>query len=73
MHGTDDLTPLLARKGWSSFSPSAVEPLTSQKSAVTVLRCSRARPSTRAPRSGQNLTEPAASYPHSAQVATPEV
>ncbi len=31
------------------------------------------RPSARAPHSGQNLKEPAASYPQTAQVATPEV
>src|SRR5918995_6691772 len=54
----------------STDSPSAVEPTTSQNSALTTLRCSRPRPSTRAPHAGQNLEESAASYPHAAQVAT---
>jgi hypothetical protein len=53
----------------STDSPSAAEPTTSQNRTVTTLRCSRDRPSDRAPHSGQNLKETSALYPHSGQLA----
>jgi hypothetical protein len=42
-------------------SPSAVEPVTSQNKTVTTFRCSCPGASARAPHSGQNLKESAAS------------
>ena len=45
-------------------SPSAVEPVTSQKSTVTVLRCSRAGAAvSAAPQKGQNRNSPGSSLP----------
>ena len=58
----------------SSFSPSAVEPVTSQNTTVTVLRTSRAGAgaASGAAQAGQNWKSSGLSRPQLEQVSTPE-
>jgi hypothetical protein len=55
----------------SVASPIAVDPVTSQKSTVTVFRCSRPPAAIGAPQNGQNAKSPERSLPHDAQTGTP--
>src|SRR5262249_39669797 len=54
-------------------SPRSVDPVTSQKSAVTALRCSWSVPPSVAPQKGQNGNSPGRSLPQEGQPATARV
>jgi hypothetical protein len=66
--------PTNARNASGSVdSPNAVEPVTSQNSTVTVLRCSRLSPISGAAQNPQNWKPSGFSLPHARQAATARV